>query len=86
MPTHPFSDATAILGNPERYAGSPEVFHFAWAELKVARGQTIRASNLPGSLHDIRPQRSIIETVREIATRKGYRLAQPRPVPGDRRL
>ncbi|GAB5432207.1 MAG: hypothetical protein EpisKO_15770 [Epibacterium sp.] len=85
MPTHPFSDATAILGNPERHAGSPEVFQTAWAELKAQRGQDMRAANLPGSLHDIRPSRSIIETVREIAHRKGYKLARPRPVPGDRR-
>ncbi|WP_044026772.1 hypothetical protein [Ruegeria sp. TM1040] len=77
--------AFRILSTPEDHSETPEVFQTAWAELKAQRGQDMRTSNLPGSLHDVRPSRSIIETVREIAHRKGYKLARPRPVPGDRR-
>jgi len=43
--------AEQIAANPADYADSPEMFHFAWAELKAARGHTYRPENLPGPLH-----------------------------------
>lgn len=85
MPTHPNSDAAAILSTPEEHCGMPTVFQTAWAELKAQRGQTIHPQHMTGPMHNIQPARSIIETVREIAARKGYRLAQPRPVSSGRR-
>ena len=76
------NSASNIARNPAQYADCPEVFTYAWLELKAARGEIMRPENLPGSMHSIRPNNSIIATVREIAARKGYKLAPPRVLVG----
>ncbi len=75
---HTDTDAAAILRNPEQHASSPEVFHFAWAELKAQRGQIYRPENLPGSMHQIIDETSLMERVRNYARDRGY------PLTGDR--
>lgn len=78
MPNHPISDAAAILSNPAGFEASPEVFHFAWAELKAQRGHIYRPENLPGSMHQIIDETSLMERVRKYARNRGY------PLSGDR--
>ena len=40
-PTQRTLDALAIVNNPTRYAGMPQLRLLAWATLKAERGQTV---------------------------------------------
>lgn len=70
--------AVRILSDPERNAGSPEVYHFAWAALKAIRCETYRPENLPSPMHVIIDETPLITRIRAYARSQGY------PLSGDR--